>query len=372
MNVSDTSQRTSAAENLSSASATMQAALFYAPNDVRYEPAPIPEPGPGELLIKVDTALTCGTDVKCYRRGHPVLLKNFPSPFGHEFSGTVAKLYEDENGEGSGKFQIGDRVVAANSAPCYRCYCCRKGQYNLCDELDLLNGAYAEYILVPARIAQYNTHGIPDHIPFEVAAFAEPLAVCLHGLEQARIMPGDRVAVMGLGPIGQLLVRASKWKGAHVTAMARTPQKLALAQNFGMADQVVNLRDYERPDAIRAEFTQDGRGFDVVIEAIGHPETWEKAIALVRKGGTVNLFGGCPGDSTITLSTRRLHYDEIKLVSSFHHTPPHFKKALELLSSLQIDPRPLITDRMPMAAFETALQKVEAGNAMKIALKNSH
>jgi L-iditol 2-dehydrogenase len=209
-------------------------------------------------------------------------------------------------------------------------------------------------------------------VPFEVAAFSEPLAVCLHGIDQAHVSPGDRVAVMGLGPIGQLLVRAAKHKGAHVTAIARNAHKLELAKNFGQADQLVNLTEISDNNAIREQFSPEGRGFDIVIEAIGRPETWEKAIALVRKGGTVNLFGGCPGDSSITLSTRRLHYDEIKLVSSFHHTPYHFKKALDLLSSLEIDPRALITDIMPMARFEAALQRVEAGDAMKIALKNIH
>lgn len=346
----------------------MMAALFYKPNDVRYEKTPIPALAPGELLIKVESALTCGTDVKCYRRGHPVLLKNFPSPFGHEFAGIVAAICPKEGEEA--RFQVGDRVVAANSAPCYQCFYCHKGQTNLCENLDLLNGAYAEYIRIPAQIARHNTYPIPDHLPFEVAAFSEPLAVCLHGLAQTQIQPGDHVAVMGLGPIGQLMVRAAKLKGAKVTALARTARKLELAQRFGMADQIVNLAEVADNQAIREQFTQDGRGFDAVIEAIGRPETWEKAVQLVRKGGTVNLFGGCPGGSTITLDTRRLHYDEIRLVSSFHHTPAHFKAALELLSSLQLDPRALITDVQPMAQFEAALQQVEAGQAMKIALKN--
>lgn len=345
---------------------SMMAALFYEPNLVRYEETPIPALAPGELLIKVESALTCGTDVKCYRRGHPVLLKNFPSPFGHEFAGTVAQVVPGS----PNRFEVGDRVVSANSAPCYQCYYCGKGQTNLCDNLDLLNGAYAEFIRVPAQIARYNTYRIPDHIPFEVAAFCEPLAVCLHGIAQAHIAPGDRIAVMGLGPIGQLMVRAAKLKGAHVTAMARNPHKLALAQNFGLADALINLNDIPETEAIRQVATPEGRGFDVVIEAIGNPQTWEKAIALVRKGGTVNLFGGCPGGTSIQLDTRRLHYDEIKLVSSFHHTPHHFKTALDLLSSMQIDPRPLITDILPMAHFEAALQQVEAGQAMKIALKN--
>jgi len=347
---------------------TMMAALFYEPNVVRYEETPIPTLAPGELLIQVETALTCGTDVKCYRRGHPVLLKNFPSPFGHEFAGTVAQINPDNM---ECRFEIGDRVVSANSAPCYQCFYCHRGQTNLCDNLDLLNGAYAEFIRIPAQIARYNTYRIPDHVPFEVAAFSEPLAVCLHGLEQAHIAPGDRVAVMGLGPIGQLMTRAAKLKGAHVTALARSPQKLALAQNFGQADATVNLVEYPEPEAIRQVATPEGRGFDIAIEAIGTPETWEKAIALARKGGTVNLFGGCKGGSTIQLDTRRLHYDEIKLVSSFHHTPHHFRGALEMLSSGQVDPRALITDILPMARFETALQRIEAGQDMKIALKNA-
>lgn len=347
---------------------TMKAALFYEPNDVRYEETPIPRLAPGELLIQVESALTCGTDVKCYRRGHPVLLKNFPSPFGHEFAGVVSQVCPIEGQEP--RFQVGDRVVSANSAPCYQCFYCHKGQTNLCEHLDLLNGAYAEYIRVPAQIARYNTYAIPDHLPFEVAAFTEPLAVCLHGLAQCHVKTGDQVAVMGLGPIGQLMVRAAKLKGAKVTAIARTASKLELARNFGLADQTVNLSELSDNQAIRNTFTQDGRGFDIVIEAIGKPETWEKAVALVRKGGTVNLFGGCPGGSQVTFDTRRLHYDEIRLVSSFHHTPTHFKAALELLGSLQINPRPLITAILPMARFEAALQQVEAGQAMKIALKN--
>ena len=341
---------------------TMQAARYYEPNVVKYETVPVPQPGPGELVIRIQAALTCGTDVKCYRRGHPVLLKDFPSPFGHEFAGTVAAL-----GEGVSKFAVGDRVVAANSAPCMTCFFCGKHQYNLCESLDLLNGAYAEYILIPARIAELNTDGLPAHLPFEAAAFAEPLAVSLRGIDQTGIQPGDHVAVMGLGPIGQLLVKAAKHRGAHVTALARNPQKLALAQSFGGADTILNLTELT-PEAIIAR-TPEGRGFDAVIEAVGRPETWELAVTLVRKGGTVNLFGGCPGDSTVTFPTRKLHYEDIKLVSSFHHTPAHFAQAVELMASGAIDPSPLISATLPLAQFEAALQQVEAGQAMKIVLK---
>jgi L-iditol 2-dehydrogenase len=359
---------------------TMMSAMFYAPNTVRYEACNLPgDLAAGELLIKIDTALTCGTDIKCYRRGHPLLLKTFPSPFGHEFSGTVAKVSPPLSGLPPLPFKEGDRVVSANSAPCYQCYYCKKGQTNLCDNLNLLNGAYADYIKIPAIIARHNTHIIDATIPFSVAAFSEPLAVCLHGLSQVSIAPGDRVAVIGLGPIGQLMVSVCRLKGAHVTALARTDHKLQMAKEFGGAQQLVNLQmedfqkmsETDRDADIVAHYTPEGRGFDVVIEAVGQPATWQQALNLVRKGGTVNCFGGCPTGSVVQFDTRRIHYDEIRIVSSFHHTPEQFRAAVNLLNTRQIDPSILISDTYPMARFEEALQSVEAGKAFKIALVNT-
>jgi L-iditol 2-dehydrogenase len=341
----------------------MKAALYYEPGKARYEEMDTPTPGPGELVVKIETALTCGTDLKSLKRGHPVLLKNPPCPFGHEFAGIVAAV-----GEGVTAFEEGDRVVSANSAPCYRCYFCMKGNHNLCEHLDFLNGAYAEYIKIPKQIVSHNTYRIPEHLPFEIAAFTEPLAVCLRGIELCEVSRGDHVAILGLGAIGQLLVKIAKWKGAHVTALARSPFKREVAKRFGEADEVLAIETGWDPEALKQTATPEGRGFDVVIEAVGLPETWEKAIALARRGGKVNLFAGCEKGTTIPLDTRRLHYDEITLMSLFHHTPHYVKKALELLSSHTIDPSPLIHARMPMAEFEAALQQVDQGQAIKIAL----
>ncbi len=343
---------------------TMRAALFYRPGDVRYEEMAVPLPGPGEILVKIGAALTCGTDLKCYRRGHPVLLKDFPSPFGHEFAGTVAAV-----GEGVTAFVPGDRVVSANSAPCYDCFYCRKGKPNLCEHLDLLNGAYADYLRIPARIVAHNTYKVSEHVSFEAAAFTEPLAVSLRGMELSGVGFGDRVAVIGLGPIGQLLVRTAKLKGAHVTALARNPLKLKTAKTFGGADVTVSLRESPGTGEIREAYTPEGRGFDVVIEAVGLPETWEKSIDLVRRGGVVNLFGGCQSGTRITVDTRRVHYDEITLISLFHHTPEFFARALALISTGAIDPAGLVSDVMPMSRVAEALEQVEAGRAIKIALR---
>ncbi|MBY0404607.1 MAG: alcohol dehydrogenase catalytic domain-containing protein, partial [Cyanobacteria bacterium] len=324
----------------------MNAALFHQPGVVTYEEIPTPSVEAGELLVKIGAALTCGTDVKSWKRGHPVLLSQSPSPFGHEFSGTVVAV-----GEGVTLFQEGDRVVAANSAPCYQCYFCKKGNQNLCESLKFLNGAYAEYIKIPAQIVSYNTYRLSDHLSFQVGAFTEPLAVALRGIEMCNISSGDQVAILGLGAIGQLLVKIAKWKGATVTAMARSPYKLEVAKRFAGADETILLENDWQAEDLKAKHSPEGRGFDVVIEAIGLPETWEKSIELVRPGGTVNLFAGCEAGTHIQIDTRKLHYQEITLLSLFHHTPYYVKKALDLLSTCAIDPAPLISETLPMASF---------------------
>jgi L-iditol 2-dehydrogenase len=332
----------------------MMAARFYAPGDVRYESVSLNPPTPGEMVMEVKTALTCGTDLKAYRRGHPVLLKNFPALFGHECAGEVTAV-----GEGVRRFKPGDRVVAANSAPCGSCFFCLKKQPNLCESLDLLNGAYAQYLTVPARIAEKNTLQIPSHVSFEKAAFCEPLAVCLRGIEACHIQPGDKVCVIGTGTVGQFMIRLAKLKGATVVALGRNAMKRQLAQTFGQADTVLE---------ISAESIRPPYGFDVVIEAVGQPSTWALALDLVRKGGVVNWFGGCAAGTTVEVDTRRMHYDELTLISLFHHTPEYFAKALDMIAEGVLDPTPLITEHKPMSQVVEALEQVEAGKALKVAL----
>lgn len=343
--------------------AAYQAIRFYQPRDLRLDTLPLPQPAAGELLLRIGSALTCGTDLKCYRRGHPVLLSQLPSPFGHEFAGTVATV-----GEGVTQFTVGDRVVAANSAPCGTCFYCQHQQPNLCDNLMLLNGAYAEYLILPAPIVAVNTHRLPNDLPFELAAFTEPLAVAMRGVLGVGVQAGDSIAIMGLGPIGQLMVAVAKQQGAHVTAFARSPMKLAMAQTWGRADAVVSMAEGLQPEAWLAHHSPHGKGFDVVIEAIGLPETWEAAVAMARRGGKVHWFAGCTGGSTVTLSTQRLHYDEITLYSLFHHTPEHVAMAFNALASGAIDPTPLISQRMGLAHVPQALHAMEQGEAFKVAI----
>ncbi len=275
----------------------MKALRFYGPGDVRLDEVPRPDPRPGDVLVQVEVALTDGTDAKAFRRGHPVLLGDPPSLFGHEFCGVDVAT--------------GRRVVAANSAPCGRCGACRRGQETLCENLlPLLNGAYAEFLLVPERIARVNLHPVPDRLPSTVAAMVEPLACCLHGVERAGVGPGDTVAILGLGPIGLMLCASVKDAGGRPVAVGGRAERRELASLFGA-----------QPG--------DGDRADIVIEAAGTAEAWRDAIELVRPGGTVLFFGG----RELAVDTYRLHYEELTLRGAFHHTPRDVRAALAFLAS---------------------------------------
>ena len=337
----------------------MLAAMFYAPMDVRLEERPIPHPGPGEVLLQVAAATTCGTDVKAFRRGHPLLFHETPAGFGHEVAGVaVAK------GAGVTQCAEGDAVVVANSAPCQRCYYCQRQRYSLCEDLLLLNGAYAEYLLVPERIVRLNLYKLATTTSFIAAALTEPLACALHGVDASSITSGsgDTVAILGCGPLGLLLAAVARLRGAYVIITGRGWERLNIARGFGarVVIDVSNMSAEEQREAVVRE-TEARRGADVVIEAIGTPETWELATRMARPGGLVNFFGGCPSDARVSLETRPLHYSELTLKGVFHHTPAYFAQALDLIQGRQIDVEALVTARIPLTsileAFELLLHK---------------
>ena len=342
----------------------MKAVLYYGPQDIRYENTMIKPLNKGEILVKVEAALTCGTDVKTFRRGHPVLIKNIPSGFGHEFSGIVEKI-----SEGVENVKVGDRVVCANSAPCGECFYCKREEYNLCENLDLLNGAYAEYIVIPERIVKKNTLLIPNNLSFEKAAFSEPLANVVHGAERTNIKPGQSVGIIGIGPIGLMFARVAKLKGARVIVAGRNPEKLKLAEEFAHVDEIVDLKKYQNPEKIFKDFSDEKRGLDVAIECVGLPEIWELVFSCVRPGGTVHFFGGCKSGSFVNLDTTKMHYNDIKIMSVFHHTPKYFRQALDLIASGKIEVEKLITDTLPLEKVEYAMEQHIAGNAIKYLIK---
>ncbi|MEM2123443.1 MAG: zinc-binding dehydrogenase [Candidatus Bathyarchaeia archaeon] len=344
----------------------MRAVRFYEPGVLRFEEVEVPEIGPGEILVENKVTLTCGTDLKMYRRGHPYAKP--PLIIGHEFAGVVVKAGDDVE-----RFREGMRVVAANSAPCNECFYCKRGKHNLCENLEdaiigfTSPGAYAEYVKVPERIVKMNTHVIPDDVTFREAALLEPLACVVHGVELADIQYGDKVVVIGAGPIGLMHLQLAKKRGCGAAIVTDlSDERLQVAKELG-ADFIVNADKEDQVEKIR-ELT-DGRGADVVIEAAGLPETWMKALTITRKAGTTLLFGGCKSGTQVTFDTHHIHYGELTIIGAFHHTPLSVERALALIASKAIDVKKLITHEVALKDVEAALHMMAEGKAVKVAVR---
>lgn len=338
----------------------MRAVMFYAPKEIRLVEVPIPRPRSGEVLIKVGAALTCGTDFKAYRQGHPVLLGELPSPFGHELSGTIIEV-----GPGVANFTAGDRVVAANSAPCDNCFYCRKGQNQLCDHLKLHNGAYAEYNLVPAQIVKHNLYRLSSTLNFADAALTEPLACALHAVDALTIHPGESAAIVGAGPMSMLLLQALKARGARTIVVGRGTGNLEAISAAG-ADVTVSVLNGDPVAAVRA--LTEGRGPDHVFEAVGKPETWLQSLAMVRKGGRVCLFGGCASGTSVPVDAHRVHYGQISLFGVFHHTPKYFAGALDLIERGLVKTSSLIADTIPLSELPAYFDSRHGQSNPKVAV----
>jgi L-iditol 2-dehydrogenase len=340
----------------------MKAAMLYGVKDLRIEDVEVPEVEAGEVLVRVKAATTCGTDLKIFQRGYVKKVIRLPTVFGHEWAGEVVEV-----SEGLDWPKKGMRVRAGNSAPCLHCAMCQKGKYNLCEDMIWLWGAYAEYIKVPARMVLVNMQEIPQHVSYEEAAITEPLACVLHGAEEAGVKLGDVVTVVGAGPIGLLHLLTAKKKGAgKIISIDLVEERLNFAKKLG-ADETINAGKENVVEKVRR--LTSGYGADVVIEAIGLPATWEQALKLVRKGGTVLEFGGCPPGTEIKVDTELLHYGEVTVRGAFHATPLHFKKALNLIASRTIDVRPLVTRKMTLEEIKKAFEiLVTTKSEIKIAI----
>ena len=350
-------------ENAFLGRSTMQAAVLHGREDVRIEQVPIPKAETGELVVRVGAALTCGTDLKVFRRGYHARMIVPPALFGHEMAGTVL-----EAGEGVTDYAPGDRVVALNSAPCGKCYFCLRDQENLCDDLLFNNGAYAEFIRIPARIVAKNTLHVPDHVPLEHAALTEPLACAVHGFEDSRPRPGDTVAVIGGGPLGLMILHVAALAGYEVIAIVKHDGQVDAARQLGAAHVIQTTMVRKAIRETRA-LTPRNRGVDIAIEAVGVPETWAEALELVRKGGTVNFFGGCAVGTHVSLDTNRIHYSDITLRATFHHTPAICRSALDLIACGRFQAGAFITGHAHLYELNRVFEKLmNRGSEIKTAI----
>lgn len=318
-----------------------------------------PKPSHGEILVKIKTALTCGTDLKAFGRGHPMI--PMPGVFGHEFSGTVAGI-----GKGVKGFKEGDEIMAVHSAPCLECRYCKKKIYNLCEKImdTKVLGAFAEYILLPPHIVRQNLFHKPKNISFEEAAFLEPLSCVVHGMESTDIKKGDHALVIGAGPIGLLHLLLLKKKGAIVSVTDKHNSKLKIAKNLG-ADFV---GEGKGEGFLNIKKITNGIGFDYIFECTGMPEVWEASVNYVRKGGTVILFGGCKSGTKVTYDTGKLHYNEITFKGVFHFTPADVKKAYKLLCDGRLGLSRLISGSYPLRHIQKAFEKLSKGEGIKYAI----
>jgi L-iditol 2-dehydrogenase len=349
----------------------MRALVCDGPERVALREVATPEPGPGEVLVRVAVALTCATDFKLLRRGHPKI--PFPLTLGHEFTGVVECV-----GEGSG-FQAGDRVTSAVSAPCGVCAECRAGRENLCDTAfeRPLFGAFADFLLVPPRIVKNGLRRIPPGLSDEAAALLDPLASVVHALGRVKAAAVGDVLIVGTGPIAAMLFFLLRGKEGTGGAASRIVVAGRREKRFGFflerGASVARTEPSSRATGAEAPhplftFKENPGSFPLVIDTTGDPGVIEALPGLAADGGTVLLFAGMPAGTRVSLDAHAIHYREVSIVGSFHYTPREADEALSLLSRGAVPAAEIVSARRPLADWRAAFDLARSGAAMKVGL----
>jgi L-iditol 2-dehydrogenase len=339
---------------------TGRVAVLVAPRTIEVREESVYQPADGAILVRVRAALTDGTDLKTYRRGHPLM--PMPTRFGHEFSGDVAAV-----GGGVTEWAPGDAVACVHSGPCGRCFWCLGDEEELCESLTatMVFGAYADYVEIPARIVARNCYRKPEDVSYVEAAFLEPLACVVHSVAFLTFAPPSFVAVYGDGAFGIVHALLLARDGNRVVLCGRRRERLALAQELGI--DAIDVRQESALDAIRAR--TDGRGADAVIECTGNAEIWELAPSLVRRGGTVSFFGGLPSGTRVSFEAGRVHYDEVRLVAPFHFSPKDVRRAYDLIASRTLPLVRLTSQTAGLDDIADVFAALDAGNGMKAVIE---
>jgi L-iditol 2-dehydrogenase len=332
-------------------------AFLVEPGRVELRSVPMPRPGPGEVLLRVECALAGGTDRKAFERGHPQI--PMPGPFGHRYAGRVAAL-----GTGAPSLSVGQPVMGVHSAPCLACDQCRKGRWHLCPNVmrDKVLGAFGQYLCIPAAVAQQNLFPRPASLSAVYAAFLEPLACVVHGLELLDWRGVERVLVLGLGSMGLLFAQLlPRYTAATRAGAGRRPARLELARRFGL-DPVWNV-DSPADTAACA-----GERFDCVIECTAQLDGWQRAFDAAAPGGQVLLFGGLPRGTTFAVDTFRLHYEEVRVLGSFHFSPRDVGLAREHLLAGGLELDLLISGRLTLQQLPQGLRRLQQGDGLQFAV----
>lgn len=344
---------------------TMRAIVYRGPGEVAVETVPVPQAGDGELRVEVDACAVCGTDLKSFVHGNPKIAP--PRILGHEFTGLV-----DTVGSGVAGFAVGDRVVMATSVSCGECPYCQRGWTNLCVDMGAMGfkyeGGMAEFTVIPERAIR-NGHvvKVPEGVRPEHAALAEPVSCAVNAMANCALEAGDTVVVVGAGPMGIINACVAREAGAARILVAEINHKrLARCEAFGF-DRLVNPASEDLVATVRDE--TGGLGADVAIVAAPAPAPQEQAIDLVRKRGTVCLFASLPkGHSAITIDSRPLHYNEIRMVGTSDSTPAHVARAVELIAGGRLPMDKLATHVLDLADIHEAYRLMQSGESLRVVL----
>jgi L-iditol 2-dehydrogenase len=301
----------------------MRAAILHGPEDLRVQEVPEPE---GEVVVEVQAATTCGTDVKMWRHGHPAL-PSYPCSFGHETAGV--------------RVDDGTPVLVSDSVACGACEPCLAGRPQICRDPTWVLGGFAERIGAPAAAL----HLIPDGLPPPAAAMAEPLAAAIHAI--ARGGAADDVGVLGGGPMGLMLASLLVAQGRSVTLADHNPERRAQAAEIG------------------ARARESLERHALVFEAVGRPDAWRQAVESALPGAVVVLVGGCPRGTEVSFPTGPIHYDELELRGSFHHSPDEVDQALSALADGTARWEILRGETISLEQLPGALATASGGRARK-------
>ncbi len=338
----------------------MKRAELLRPGHMELRDVAQPVPGAGEVVVRIEAALTCGTDIKTYQRGHPKI--PLPAPLGHEFAGVISAV-----GAGVERFREGDAIACTPTAPCGLCRLCLRGHDSLCPQAvgRILLGAFGEFIIVPAHIVQSNMFERPASLAPERAAVLEPLSCVVHGADRLLLERAERVIIVGDGPIALLFGQVAQLRGAgEVMLFGKHDIRLRAAEAVGLTAVDTGDADIR---TVTQELT-DGIGADVVVECVGRPELWEAAFDCVAPAGELLAFGGCAAGTRASFDTYRLHYEEVDVKAAFHYGRADVRRGYDLLLDGAVNVDVLVTHHEPLDRMQHALDRVIARKAIKVAV----
>jgi len=336
----------------------MKTAIMTEPGKIIYDDIPTPEPGPGQIRVKMKVIGVCGSDIHVWHGKHPYT--SYPVVQGHEISAVVEKV-----GQGVTDFVPGDAVTIQPQVVCGRCYPCTHGMYNDCEVLKVMGfqttGMASEYFVTEAAKALK----LPQGMSLEHGAMIEPLAVAAHAINRPKAVENKKVLVIGGGPIGNLVAQAAKAHKADVLLSEVSAYRLQAAKTCGI--KTVNPKEMALKDAIAKEFGPDGA--DVIIECIGSPATIAEAVEIARKGSEIVVVGVVPAPCPINMGFVQDH--ELTVIGSAMYRTEDYLEAIRMVEAGLVAFDPLITHRIPFTRYEDAYHLIEEqkDKAMKVLIE---